>query len=83
MKSCKDIVVLVERNLDKGVSRSERMRMRTHFMMCKACKGYAAQSTKLHQLLKRRVLKRTEEGLTNEERASIKNTVIERLNKGQ
>ena len=49
MDSCRDISLLVSRSLDARLSPGERLRVRLHLLLCRACRQFEVQM----QLLRR------------------------------
>ncbi len=43
MDSCRDISLLVSRSLDARLSTGERLRVRLHLLMCRACRQFERQ----------------------------------------
>ena len=43
MRSCKDVSFLVSESLDRTLSIRERLGLKTHLLMCKACQRMARQ----------------------------------------
>ena len=77
MLSCKDVSYIVSESLDGELQWRERLRVKTHLLMCKACQRMARQMELLRTVARRYESTRQEavppdsEALPNEARARI------------
>jgi len=81
MLSCEEVARLVSESLDRDLSRFERMKLKMHHFMCKACRNYKEQILFLHKALQKfcsdESLAPEEEKLSDEARLKIKTALKE------
>jgi DNA replication initiation complex subunit (GINS family) len=73
MISCKEATLLIEKKQAAKLSLKERLQLRFHNFICKACAQYGIQSAWIDKMLKNM---HTQDQLTAEE----KNTIQQQLN---
>ncbi|HFD12858.1 MAG TPA: zf-HC2 domain-containing protein [Crenotrichaceae bacterium] len=52
MLTCKEASYLISKKLDDHLTWRDRIALRLHLMMCKLCRGYASDVSKLHVLMR-------------------------------
>ena len=53
MKKCRQITVLISQRADRPLTRSERLALRLHLMICPPCREYARQIELVQQAVKK------------------------------
>lgn len=53
MLTCKDVTYLVSQSLDRSLSLPERLRLRSHLIMCNGCRNFRSQMSLLRQACQR------------------------------
>lgn len=51
--TCHEVHRLVSEGLDRKLTRTERLRMRLHLLVCDMCRLFSAQMQLLHQAMRR------------------------------
>ncbi len=78
MLSCRKATELIEKEQLVGLSFGERMQLKTHKMMCDACRNYEKQSEFIESILKKLPDKPGEKLKTE---AEFKKDIKEKINK--
>lgn len=78
MLSCSKATELIEKEQLLGLSFGERLQLKTHKMMCDACRNYEKQSVLIESILKKLPDKPGEELKTE---AEFKKNIKEKINK--
>ena len=53
MKKCRQITALISQRADRSLTRSERLALRLHLMICPHCREYARQIELVQQAVKK------------------------------
>jgi len=53
MKKCRQITALISQRADRPLTRSERLALRLHLMICPHCREYARQIELVQQAVKK------------------------------
>lgn len=76
--SCKTASRLISQSLDKPLSWHERLTLRFHLMICKFCKEFSRQLTKL-QLAAKAMIQTTEDDLTIELKPEVRTRIAKAI----
>jgi len=88
MMSCKDVSVLVSASLDRRLSAWERLKVRTHLLICKGCTNFSRQMSVLHAATQRLAEGEEMDGLAwarlpDDAHARIRDTLREHRHRGE
>lgn len=73
MRTCQEITEAIEKQEITGVSVSDKVLMRMHFLYCKSCRRYQKDSKILDRMLRLNRVQQPEEHFTKKEIEKIKN----------
>lgn len=75
MLSCKEVTELLSQSIERRLSLRERMRLRMHLFMCKACSRFKRQMEFLHAAAKAYA----QRGISAARQWALSNTARERI----
>lgn len=70
--SCKKAAYLVDKSSVETLNKHEKFALKLHTFMCKFCKNYQRDAQKLDEFLKKHFKSKSDQGLTDTEKAQIK-----------
>jgi len=75
MKNCQETTMDIERSKYERISGKDRLGLRLHLAMCRACRCYYKDSKKIDHLLEKKFRNLDEYKFSREEKSSLKQRI--------